>query len=69
MKNAYDTILVQEDSYKKMLEEIRLARKLAREIQYVIDGGGVLPVQVLNAYKPLKKFYDEKIWEEYEEWK
>ena len=51
------------------VQEIRLARKLAREIQYVIDGGGVLPVQVRNAYKPLKKFYDERIWEEYEEWK
>lgn len=49
------------------VQEIRLARKLAREIQCVIDGGGVLPVQVLNAYKPLKRFYDERIWEEYEE--
>jgi len=51
------------------VQEIRLARKLAREIQYVIDGGGVLPVQVLNAYKPLKRFYDDRILEEYEEWK
>ncbi len=51
------------------VQEIRLARKLAREIQYVIDGGGVLPVQVLNAYKPLKRFYDDRIWEEYEEYR
>lgn len=60
-------MLVQEDLYKKMLEEIKLARKLAREIQYVIDGGGVMPIQIRNAYKPLKRFYDERIWEEYEE--
>jgi hypothetical protein len=60
---------INEEKILKEIQEIRLARKLAREIQYVIDGGGVLPVQVLNAYKPLKKFYDDRIWEEYEEWK
>lgn len=60
---------INEEKILKEIQEIRLARKLAREIQYVIDGGGVLPVQVLNAYKPLKRFYDDRIWEEYEEWK
>ncbi len=60
---------IKEEKILKEIQEIRLARKLAREIQYVIDGGGVLPVQVLNAYKPLKRFYDDRIWEEYEEWK
>jgi hypothetical protein len=60
---------INEEKILKEIQEIRLARKLARSIQYVIDGGGVLPVQVLNAYKPLKRFYDDRIWEEYEEWK
>jgi len=60
---------LQKHQIMREVQEIRLARKLAREIQYVIDGGGVLPVQVLNAYKPLKRFYDDRIWEEYEEWK
>jgi hypothetical protein len=60
---------LQKDQIMREVQEIRLARKLAREIQYVIDGGGVLPVQVLNAYKPLKRFYDDRILEEYEEWK
>jgi len=45
------------------IREIRLSRKLAREIQYVIDSGGVMPVQIRNAYKPLKEFYDECIEE------
>ena len=60
---------INEEKILKEIQEIRLARKLAREIQYVIDGGGVLPVQVHNAYKPLKRFYDDRIWEEDEEWK
>jgi hypothetical protein len=60
---------LQKHQIMREVQEIRLARKLAREIQYVIDGGGVLPVQVLNAYKPLKRFYDDRILEEYEEWK
>ena len=60
---------LQKHQIMREVQEIRLARKLAREIQYVIDGGGVLPVQVLNAYKPLKRFYDDRIWEEYEEYR
>ena len=44
---------------ERILKEIQLARKLAREIQWVIDSGGVMPVQILNQYKPLKKFYDD----------
>tara|TARA_A200000159_G_C7052239_1_gene226666 strand:+ start:275 stop:469 length:195 start_codon:yes stop_codon:yes gene_type:complete len=60
---------IQKHQIMREVQEIRLARKLAREIQYVIDGGGVLPVQVLNAYKPLKRFYDDRIWEEYEEYR
>jgi hypothetical protein len=56
---------LQKDQIMREVQEIRLARKLAREIQYVIDGGGVLPVQVLNAYKPLKRFYDDSILEEW----
>jgi hypothetical protein len=49
---------------ERILKEIQLTRKLAREIQYVIDSGGVMPVQILNQYKPLKKFYDDCIAEE-----
>jgi hypothetical protein len=49
---------------ERILKEIQLARKLAREIQWVIDSGGVMPVQILNQYKPLKKFYDDCIAEE-----
>ena len=45
-------------------EEIRLSRGVAREIQWVIDSGGVMPVQVLKQYEKLKKFYDECIAEE-----
>ena len=48
----------------RILKEIQLARKLAREIQWVIDSGGVMPVQIRNQYAPLKKFYDECIAEE-----
>ena len=50
----------------RILKEIQLARKLAREIQWVIDSGGVMPVQIRNQYAPLKKFYDECIAEEEE---
>ena len=49
---------------ERILKEIQLARKLAREIQWVIDSGGVMPVQILNQFKPLKKFYDDCIAEE-----
>ena len=49
---------------ERILKEIQLARKLAREIQWVIDSGGVMPVQILNQYKPLKKFYYDCIAEE-----
>ena len=49
---------------ERILKEIQLARKLAREIQWVIDSGGVMPVQIRKQYEPLKKFYDECIAEE-----
>tara|TARA_B100001057_G_scaffold271412_1_gene271660 strand:- start:43205 stop:43381 length:177 start_codon:yes stop_codon:yes gene_type:complete len=49
---------------ERILKEIRLARNLAREIQWVIDSGGVMPVQIRNQFDPLKKFYDECIAEE-----
>jgi len=49
---------------ERIIKEIQLARKLAREIQWVIDSGGVMPVQIRNQYEPLKKFYDECISEE-----
>ena len=42
-------------------EEIRLARKVANEIEWVIQSGGVMPVQIRNAYKPLKEFYDSQV--------
>ena len=44
--------------------EIQLARNLAREIQWVIDSGGVMPVQIRKQFDPLKKFYDECLAEE-----
>lgn len=44
--------------------ELKLSRKVANEIQWVIDSGGVMPVQILNAYKPLKAFYDSQIIDE-----
>ena len=50
---------------ERVLKEIELARNLAREIQWVIDSGGVMPVQIRKKYDPLKKFYDEQIAEEY----
>lgn len=49
---------------ERILKEIELSRKLAREIQWVIDFGGVMPVQILNQYKPLKKFYDDCVVKE-----
>lgn len=38
-------------------EEIRLSRQLAREIQWVIDSGGVMPVQIRTQYEKLNKHY------------
>ena len=49
---------------ERVLKEIQLARNLAREIQWVIDSGGVMPVQIRKQFDPLKKFYDECIAEE-----
>ena len=49
---------------ERVLKEIQLARKLAREIQWVIDSGGVMPVQIRKQYDPLKKFYDEYLADE-----
>ena len=49
---------------ERVLKEIQLARKLAREIQWVIDSGGVMPVQIRKQYDPLKKFYDECLADE-----
>jgi len=42
-------------------EEIRLARKVANEIEWVIESGGVMPVQIRNAYEPLRKFYESQV--------
>jgi|TARA_R110000868_G_scaffold113734_1_gene305047 uncharacterized protein YydD (DUF2326 family) len=49
---------------ERVLKEIQLARNLAREIQWVIDSGGVMPVQIRKQYDPLKEFYDACIVEE-----
>ena len=49
---------------ERILKEIKLSRKLAREIQWVLDSGGVMPVQIRNMYKPLKAFYDQCVAEE-----
>ena len=49
---------------ERVLEEIQLARNLAREIQWVIDSGGVMPVQIRKQFDHLKKFYDECLAEE-----
>ena len=49
---------------ERILKEIRLSRQLAREIQWVLDSGGVMPVQIHNMYKPLKKFYDKCVADE-----
>jgi len=49
---------------ERILKEIQLSRAVAREIQWVVDSGGVMPVQVLKQYDKLKKFYDECIAEE-----
>lgn len=43
------------------IEEIRLSRQVANEIEWVIQSGGVMPVQIRNAYKPLKAFYEKQI--------
>lgn len=45
-------------------EEIRLSRGVAREIQWVIDSGGVMPVQIRKAYDKLKAFYDKQLADE-----
>ncbi len=42
-------------------EEIRLARRVANEIEWVIQSGGVMPVQIRNAYKPLREFYETQV--------
>jgi hypothetical protein len=42
-------------------EEIRLARKVANEIEWVIQSGGVMPVQIRTAYAELKAFYEKQI--------
>jgi len=46
---------------ERIIKEIQLTRKLAREIQHVIDSGGVMPVQIRTQYEKLKEFYDECI--------
>mgnify|MGYP000005704655 FL=1 len=49
-------------------EEIRLSRQLANEVDWVIQSGGVLAVQIERAYKPLKAFYEKQLANEgYEE--
>jgi hypothetical protein len=42
-------------------EEIRLAREVANEIEWVIQSGGVMPVQIRNAYDKLKAFYEKQV--------
>jgi len=42
-------------------EEIRLARKLANEIECCIMQGGVMPVQVRSVYKELRAFYEKQV--------
>lgn len=44
---------------ERILKEIQLSRQLAREIQWVIDSGGVMPVQIRTQYDKLKEFYDQ----------
>ena len=46
---------------ERILKEIQLSRQLAREIQRVIDSGGVMPVQIRTQYDKLKEFYDQCI--------
>lgn len=47
--------------------ELQLSRKVATEIQWVVESGGVMPVQIRKAYDELKAFYDTQIAnEEYE---
>jgi hypothetical protein len=46
---------------ERILKEIQLSRNLAREIQWVIDSGGVMPVQIRTQYDKLKEFYDQCI--------
>lgn len=47
--------------------ELQLSRKVANEIQWVVESGGVMPVQIRKAYDELKAFYDTQIAnEEYE---
>tara|TARA_B110000285_G_C14831081_1_gene470922 strand:- start:286 stop:525 length:240 start_codon:yes stop_codon:yes gene_type:complete len=57
-----------EISNRGTTEEIRLSRVLANEVEWVISSGGVLAVQIENAYKPLKAFYERQLETEgYEE--
>ena len=57
-----------EISNRGTTEEIRLSRVLANEVEWVLKSGGVHAVQIENAYKPLKAFYEEQLEKEgYEE--
>jgi hypothetical protein len=42
-------------------EEVRLSRKVANEIEWVIQSGGVMPVQIRKAYDELREFYDLQV--------
>ena len=46
---------------ERILKEIKLSRQLAREIQWAIDSGGVMPAQIRTQYDKLKEFYDQCI--------
>lgn len=46
---------------KATVMELQLSRALGREIQWVIDSGGVMPVQIRKKYDELKAFYDTQI--------
>lgn len=43
------------------IEEVRLSRALANEVEWVIQSGGVMPVQIRSAYDKLKAHYDKQI--------
>ena len=42
-------------------EEVKLSRKVANEIEWVIQSGGVMPVQIRKAYDELREFYDLQV--------
>ena len=55
MTREYDAV---EESY---LEEIRLYRALAREIQYsYVSNGESLPLNIVLAYNDLHDFYEKR---------